>query len=408
MDPLSVPNRLAQMTPLLRLLDVLIVDDDAMLRDVITMMVEAMGCRVATATNGLAALDLIAGQSFDMLITDWQMPGIDGIELVRRLRAMQGDGYLHIIMMTTRAAERTMRTGLDVAVDDFLFKPVDPIHLELSIASARRSIELQRRLARRNRHLAAAMGRARAAYRQIRSDLDIAAATQRTLLPAVQPCGALRHDWLFIPSFGVGGDSLDVRVLPDGRRFFFQIDVSGHGIPAALRSFSLHHRLAARPPVDVATMQAMIAALNRDAQDDAEGAYYTLLCGLVSADGSRVDFIRAGHPMPVIIDAAGVRRLPEGNPPIGLLPGIHYQASNVALEPGDRMLVHSDGLTECANRDGADYGDARVAAFFAARRAEPIGDCMAALEADLRRFRGVRSFDDDVSVLVLERGDRGG
>ncbi len=388
-------------------LNVLIVDDDNLLLEAIAMIVEALGCNVTTAPDGLVALDIFETRSFDLVITDWQMPGLNGIGLVRRLRAMQDDRYLHIVMMTTRAAGRTVRDGLDVEVDDFLFKPVDPAQLELSIASARRSIDLQRRLARRNRHLAAAMARARTAYRRIRTDLDAATATQRSLLPAMQATGPLHHAWLFIPSLGVGGDSLDLRVLPDGQRFFFQIDVSGHGIPAALRSFSLHHRLAARPPQTVAIMQAMVGALNRDAQNEVEGAYYTMLCGIIAADGGQVDFIRAGHPMPLILDEAGPRRMPEGNLPVGLLPGLFYQANSIVLAPGDRMIVHSDGLSDCCSRDGEEFGDARVAAFFADRRHLPVAECMAALDTELRRFRGTSDFEDDVSVLVIERGTGG-
>ncbi len=387
-------------------LNVMIVDDDDLLLEAVAMIVGALGCNVTTAPNGLAALEMIRERNFDVVITDWQMPGLDGIGLVRQLRGMHADRYLHIVMMTTRAVGRSARDGLDVEVDDFLFKPIDPAQLELGIASARRSINLQRRLARRNRHLAAAMERARTAYRRIRSDLDAATATQRSLLPAIKATGPLRHAWLFIPSQGVGGDSLDVRVLPDGQRFFFQIDVSGHGIPAALRSFSLHHRLAGRPPETVTIMKAMVGALNRDAQNEAEGAYYTLLCGLIAADGKQVDFIRAGHPMPMIVGDVGVKWLADGNLPIGLMPGLFYQASSVVLAPGDRFIIHSDGLSDCRNRDGEEYGDARVEAFFSERRDIPIPECMSALDAELRRFRGVGDFEDDVSVLVIERSGK--
>lgn len=384
-------------------LDVLVVDDDPLLREATAIMVEAMGCRVTMAEDGLVALDVIAKQPVDVLITDWQMPGLDGIGLVRHLRACQTGRALHIIMMTTRAAERTRSDGLAALVDEFLFKPIDPVQLEMSVASARRSIDLQRRLTSRNRHLAAAIQRVRTAYGQIRSDLDLAAATQRTLLPPPQSTGELRHAWLFIPSRGVGGDSLNLQLLPDGQRFFFQIDVSGHGLPAALRSFSLHHRLSARPPRNVAEMQAMVAALNNDAQDEPEGSYYTLLCGLIAVGCNRIDLIRAGHTMPMIIDTVGVRPVPEGNPPIGLLPGLCYDVISIELEPGGRLLMNSDGLADCTNLAGEDFGDARVAAFFADRRNLALGDCMTELEKHLRQFRGLRDFDDDVSVLIIER-----
>ena len=396
------------MKPLLRPLDALIADDDPMITEVLSLMVEAMGCRVTTVSDGMAALELLGRQSFDVLITDWQMPHLDGIGLVRRLRSERSDNYLHIVMMTTHAAERTVRDGLDVEVDDFLFKPVDPVRLELAIASARRSIDLQRRLARRNRHLLAMNARARAAYRQIKNDLEAASATQRHLLPPMTFDGPLRHAWLFIPSLGIGGDTLDVRRLADGRSFFFQLDVSGHGIPAALRSFALHHRLSARPPTDPDTMLAMVRALNRDAQDEAEGAYYTMLCGIAAADGSRVDYIRAGHPLPFLVHAGEARQLDAGDPPVGLLPNLLYTANTVLLAPGDRLIIHSDGIADCRNPQGETFGEARLAAFSRDHGDVPLVELTRRLEAELRQFREMRSFEDDVSLLVIERGPAGG
>jgi len=384
-------------------LNVLIVDDDALMIEALAIMIESNGCRVTTACDGMVALELLREFSFDVLLTDWQMPHLDGIALVQSWRRERRDSYLHIIMMTTRAAERTVYDGLKAEVDDFLFKPVDPVFLALALASARRSVDLQQRLARRNRHLVAANKRARAAYRRISDDLEAAVVTQRGLLPKMQMQGPLRHGWLFIPSLGIGGDSLDVCLLPDGRRFFFQIDVSGHGIPAALRSFSLHHRLSARPPVDSNNMQAMVLALNRDAQDDMDGAYYTMVCGMASADGSQIELIRAGHPIPILLHDGVAHLLAAGNPPIGLLPALKYDSTYLNLAPGDRLIIHSDGIADCCNPAGEMFGDARFSAFLESHAGCLLAELIERLEAELRTFRGVRDFEDDVSLLVLER-----
>ncbi len=385
-----------------RPLSVLVVDDDDLVSAFVALQVAAMGCDVATASDGVEALARLDGTPVDVLITDWQMPGVDGIELVRRLRATATERYLHIVMMTTKEAGRTVRQALAVEVDDFLFKPVDPVRLELAIATARRVVGLQRRLARRNHHLAAANTRTRDAYRRIRSDLDAAAATQRALLPPWRLGGALRHAWLFIPATGIGGDTLNVCPGGDGPTFFFQLDVCGHGIPAALRSFSLHHRLSARPPRDVPTLQAMLAALNRDAQSDTADSYYTLSCGLIEPTG-RVSLIRAGHPMALLIQGGQCHPLPAGNLPIGLLPGQRYEATSLDLAPGDRLIVHSDGVSECTDRLGEELGTERLQAFFTDHADLPLDVAVARFEDRLRRFRGTVGFDDDVSLLIIER-----
>jgi sigma-B regulation protein RsbU (phosphoserine phosphatase) len=388
-------------------LDVLIADDDDLILEMVTMLVEGMGCRVATAEDGQAALETLRGGRFDVLISDWQMPRLDGLDLVRAVRRERRENHLHIIMMTTRAAERTMRGGLDVEVDDFLFKPVDPIHLELGIASARRIVELQRRLARRNRHLAAANARAGELYRQIRSDLDAAARTQRSLLPAMRLAGPVRHAWLFLPSLGISGDTLNIRPLRDGRQFFFHLDVSGHGIPAALRSFSLHHRLSPSAPTGPEDLGPLVERLNAESQEDTEGAYFTLVCGVIAADGAGVDLVRAGHPMPILAHRGEARFIADGNPPVGMLPGLAYGAVNVALAPGDRLIIYSDGITECANREGEEFGEARLAAFLGAHADLALPALVERLERLLREFRGVQGFEDDISMLVIERAAEG-
>jgi sigma-B regulation protein RsbU (phosphoserine phosphatase) len=383
-------------------LEVLIADDDELIVEMVTVLVEGMGCLVQSAPDGLAALTMLREGRFDVLISDWQMPGLDGIGLVRAARRDSREDHLHIIMMTTRAAERTMRGGLDVEVDDFLFKPIDPVHLELGIASARRIVALQRRLARRNRHLAAASARVRDLYRQISRDLMAAAATQRGLLPAMQLAGPVRHAWLFMPSLGIGGDTLDMRPLPDGQRFFFHIDVSGHGIPAALRSFSLHNRLSPSPATHAQDIPALVGQLNVEAQDDPEGAYFTMVCGLVSSDGQAVDLVRAGHPMPILLRDGAARFIAEGDLPVGLLPNMAYNPIHVELSPGDRLFIYSDGVTDCASPDGEAFGEARLADFLVGHARLDLPSITERLERTLRDFRGVHGFEDDISMLVIE------
>lgn len=391
------------MSSLDRFLDVLVVDDDDLIREYIALVVIALGCRVATAADGREALTHLAGNPVDVLITDWQMPHLDGIELVRKVRAEPREKHLHIVMMTTHAAGRTIRDGLAVEVDDLLFKPVDLLRLELAVSTARRVVTLQRRLARRNTHLAAASARTRAAYRQIRRGLEAAAITQRNLLPAQRLDGPVRHAWLFIPTLGIGGDTLNVCRLADGTTFFFQLDVCGHGIPAALQSFSLHHRFSARPPSDVTTMSAMLRALNRDAQNANGDSFYTLLCGLIDRNGERVDLIRAGHPLALHQSGETVQALAAGNLPMGLVPDETYSVTSLSLAPGDRLIIHSDGVSECADASGEPFGEDRLLDFFRDRAEVPLATVVKELEGELRQFRGAYAFEDDVSLLVMER-----
>jgi sigma-B regulation protein RsbU (phosphoserine phosphatase) len=388
-----------------RPLNVLVVDDDVLLREFLALQIGAHGCEVSLVGDGEQALEELAARSYDVVITDWQMPRVDGIELVERLRAQpSGDRYLYIIMMTTKAAERTIRTGLQAGVDDFLYKPVDALQLELGLATARRIVDLQSRLSRRNRHLVSAHNRTREAYRRIKSDLEVAAATQRQLLP--QPNlgdGPFRYASLFMPSMDIGGDTLSVTPLDDQRLLFFHVDVSGHGVPAALGSVSAHHQLAMMRP-DRAALPQCVAELNETICERRGDMYFTMVCGVADGSTGKLSFVRAGHPMPLLLRKGEPPRfLEEGGTPVGLIPNMEFPLSEVQLASGERLLLYSDGVTDAENAAGEPFGEARFAS--AAERAKETGieDFLSAMRDTLLSHCGSRHLEDDVSVLVIER-----
>jgi sigma-B regulation protein RsbU (phosphoserine phosphatase) len=90
-----------------------------------------------------------------------------------------------------------------------------------------------------------------------------------------------------------------------------------------------------------------------------------------------------------------------------MLPGLAYGAVNVALAPGARLIIYSDGITECANREGEEFGEARLAAFLGAHADLALPALVERLERLLREFRGVQGFEDDISMLVIERAAEG-
>jgi len=387
-------------------LEVLVADDDVLLREFISLQVEELGCRVSTAEDGQQACDALDAGAFDVLITDWQMPGMDGTQLIERLRARPpSDSYLYIILVTSRAAERTIREGLQAGADDFMYKPLDQLQLELALASARRIVDLQQRLSRRNMHLSRAHSRVRDAYRRIRSDLQAAAVTQRELLPHPSLTGApLRHTSIFIPSMEISGDTLGVDQLDEGRWMFFHVDVSGHGVPAALSSVSAHHQLSMLRPMQNLDLPRGIASLNDQLYRRPGDVYATMICGVADMRSGRIEFVRAGHPLPLVVPARGEPHFLEaGGPPVGLLPQANFPVTEVSLAPGDRLLLYSDGVTECTSPEGEEFGEDRLALAAGDLRAEALEAFVNGLRARLLAHRGSTTFEDDVSVLVIER-----
>lgn len=376
-------------------LRVLVAEDDPLLRAYLVLQVERMGHLATEVGNGEAALAALATGSHDVLISDWVMPGLSGLELVRRIRH-RDQGYLHIILMTSPGETRTIRDALAAGADDFLLKPLTEIDIELGLASAARVVRLKQSLERRNAALEKTRERLELALGEVRRDLDSAARLQRRLLPAPRGVGALRHATSFTPSLSIGGDSLGRVELADGRAFFFALDVSGHGVPAALNSFSLHRRICGLAEVTGGRLEVIAERLNRQLLDEDGEAYFTAAMVSLAPDGTG-ELLRAGHPYPLLIDECGVTSITDGCLPIGMVADAIYRAVPLSLAPGARLLIHSDGVT-----DGG-LEPSRLAGAIAAQRDSELDSAIGAIDWLLLRARNGGAPADDISMLLIER-----
>jgi phosphoserine phosphatase RsbU/P len=398
-------------TPLLRQadrLDVLIVDDDDMLAEYIAIELESRGCQARSVGSAGEALEVM-DDNVDLLITDWNMPGMDGMELVRRVRERSHpDSHLHIVMMTGRDDGGASFAALQAGVDDFLYKPIDAVQLELAVSTARRNRQLHRRLRRRNQLLATAHERTREAFRAVRSDLDAAAKLHERLLPKPERLVGIRAVHLYRPALMLGGDTIGTSDLGGGRTLFFLIDVRGHGVPAALESFHLHHRLKQFRPDSPEALIEGAAMLNREITDRGEDSYATMLAGVIDAPGRQGWILRAGHPPPVLLQGGQPRELEEnGSLPLGWFGDAQFQIERFDFTPGDRLVVYSDGLTECIDRRGEAFAAEDLRKLIATTRERPLDDFVTNLEEALDLRARSRHLQDDVSLLALEHTDMG-
>ncbi|WP_426039658.1 PP2C family protein-serine/threonine phosphatase [Brevundimonas sp. DC300-4] len=385
-------------------LSVLIAEDDELQRAYLMLELERFGCQTHGVEDGAQALLAIADRHFDVLITDWQMPEVDGLDLIRKVRTGYADLPLHVILITARNADTLTRQALEAGADGFLRKPVDELQLELAVASSRRAVALHRRLARRNRRLKEAQSAIRDAYRLVRRDLEAAAELQRRLLPPVVLQGPVQFAWSMQQSLHIGGDTVGAKPLSNGRVLFFQVDVSGHGVPAALGSFMLHNRLSQLCPATPEALIETALTLNREILDQVNDSYATALLMLVEADGARAWIVRAGHPLPLLLRAAGgVEWISEGGPPLGLLPAITLAVEEVDLSIGDRLLVYSDGVTESSAPTGEPLGEDGLVQWCEAHRGGTLPDFVDALASGIERMRAGRPPEDDISMLIIQR-----
>ena len=125
---------------------VLIADDDPVARAIVERIVRARGYEPVLAEGGRAALAAIMKEEVPLLVTDWNMPEIDGLELCRRVRAPQRKAYTYVILLTTQSGRKKLLEALEAGIDDFLTKPVDADELAARLKSGERVIEMQKHL----------------------------------------------------------------------------------------------------------------------------------------------------------------------------------------------------------------------------------------------------------------------
>jgi sigma-B regulation protein RsbU (phosphoserine phosphatase) len=385
---------------------ILIAEDSRSIRLSLAKLLHKWGHEVVQAANGVEALEAFAAAPVSLIISDWMMPEMDGIELCKRVRASDSERYTYFILLTARSEKSDLVEGMEAGADDFISKPFNRSELQVRIRAAERMLDLQGELADRNERLSVA-------YETIRKDLESAAKIQYELLPSEDSqLAGIDFRWLFLPSTFVAGDIFDYCRLDEHHVAFYHLDVAGHGISSALLSVSVSRVLRPDPrqpsmgmsngePVAPAELVSMLNSQFLGRGDTV--LYFTMLYGLLDLRDGHVRLCQAGHPCPLLVEANGQSRfVGDGGFPVAMLPDMEYDEMSLYLSPGDRLVLYSDGITECENHSGEMFGDDRLAELFADDQRGGAKQGLIKLSETLRAWNGSDAFADDVSVLALE------
>lgn len=397
---------------------VLVVDDSRLQRRILTASLRKWGFAVSEAASGEEALAICRDAPPDLVLSDWMMPGMSGIEFCGEFRSMPRENYGYFILLTSKSDKADIASGLDAGADDFLTKPVNPGELRARIAAGERIMRMERELTEKNRLVSSTLGELRTLYDSLDSDLIEAKKLQQSLISdRHRDFGTAEVSMLLRSAGHVGGDLVGMFAACDTRIGLYGIDVSGHGISSALMTARLAGYLSgAAPEQNVALRRQQdgsfvprppgqtIAALNDLFLSELETEhYFTLLLADVDLATGRVVMAQAGHPYPALQRADGrVEAVGRGGLPVGLIPGAEFEEVEVWLAPGDRLMIHSDGVTECAAPDGGMLDDAGLARILAGLRGVRAMACLESLVWKLADFAGDDSFADDVSAILLE------
>ncbi len=401
-----------------RPLRVMIVDDSRLQRKILSSTVKRWGFDVVEADSAENALKMIDSDLPDVVLSDWMMPGMNGLEFCEMFRALSGDRYGYFILLTSKSDKDEVAAGLDAGADDFLTKPVNAHELRARIRAGERILEMRGQLTEQNRLISETLDELQRVHDSIHDDLIEAKKLQQSLIPNRHIAFETGSVSLLLRQSGlVGGDLVGVFPAGDAHLGLFSIDVSGHGISSALMTARLAGYLSATSPdQNVALTQgpdgkyrprapkAVIEELNDLVLDEMETEhYFTLLLATVEVATGQVVMSQAGHPHPTVQRASGEVVIDgPGGFPVGLVSGATFSQFETTLSPGDRLLILSDGVVECPNETGKMLDEDGLR-----RIVEDLHDTSgpAFLEQmmwQLSEFAGETAFPDDISGLLLE------
>lgn len=383
-------------------MQVLVVEDARDQRRLLCAVVRKLGHQVFEAEDGLQALALLAEQpEIRIVISDWMMPELDGIGLCEAIRNSDFNRYIYFVLLTGKTDREAMVEGLSVGADDFLSKPVDIRELEVRLKAGQRVVELELTLDRKNDQLVEALN-------TVENDLAAAARTHESLLCPPATLQGVGFDWHFQPSQILGGDMFGYHELDDEHLVFYQLDVAGHGIPSALFSFALNNLL--RDINDNSSPEQLLQQLNKRFQGSAETMlYFTMSYGVLHTPSGHVRIIHAGHPPTIWLQNDNtVKSIGRPGVPVGMMPSVKWHSDELIMQPGDRLFLYSDGITEC-EQDGQDselFGEQRLVNLLQSSASLPMRDMIERVWCELCQWRGSDTFDDDMTYLVMEyRGE---
>lgn len=397
---------------------VLVVDDSRVQRKILSASLNRWGYSVVEAGSGEEAMDICRARAVDIVLSDWMMPGMNGLEFCKKFRALDRVGYGYFILLTSKSEKGEVAHGLEIGADDFLTKPVNGDELRARIAAGERILEMERELQEKNRLVSTTLEEIQHLYDTLDRDLIEAKKLQQSLVrERYRDFGAAEVSLLLRSSGHVGGDLVGLFPIGDTRIGIYGIDVSGHGITSAMMTARLAGYLSGtstdqnvalvtgpagdyepRAPAETVALLNQLVLEEMDTEH-----YFTLLLGNIDLRTGELVLCQAGHPHPIVQRADGSTEIVgHGGMPVGLFDGADYDEFRVTLNSGDRLFIPSDGVTECPSPDGTLLDDDGVCAFIESHATTRGENLLEHLVWHLNDYSSSKDFPDDVSAVLLE------
>lgn len=376
---------------------ILVIDDDPSVLKMIQRSLRHQGHEVVVATNGKEGLEQAQQLQPALIICDWMMPYVDGLEVCRQVKANPDLSITFFILLTARIGLEDRIEGLNTGADDFLSKPIEISELQARVRAGLRLHQVSQDLQTQKQML--------------EDELAEAATYVRALLPTPLT-GEVSIDARFIPSRQLGGDCFDYFWLDPDYLVMYLLDVSGHGLAAALPSILVLNLLRSQslPNVNFYQPQDVLRGLNDTFQMSSQNEkYFTIWYGVYNRTKRQLTYASAGHPPAILIavdkdDQAQIQQLRTPSLPIGMLPDITFTCDRCTIPVDGTLYVFSDGVYELNPLEqemwGLDEFITLLSDLNASATPQPLN--LDDILQHVQRANIVDAFNDDVSLLKIQ------
>ncbi len=379
--------------------EILVVDDDAMSRKVLAQLLTSAGYSCRVCEDGSAALKIVHARPPSLLLLDFDMPGPNGAEVLKRLRSDQHPAVAQIpaIMLTAHGSEQSEVSCLQAGADDFVTKPINAAVLRARIETQLRLRSMRRQLERQNDEL-------EEWRRNLERDLAAARLTQQSLIPQKPPAlPGWQVATCYRPVIQVGGDIYGWLRMKDGRILFWIADGTGHGAAAALLT-TLAKLLFHHGSMEHEAPASVMEAVNHDFRSIfGARSFMTAMCVALNPATGRASVVGAGHPPLLVVRHNGATEsIASITAPLGLIEHPEFTETPIDFESGDTFLLYTDGLLGWPKN-----GQRRLTPGQLEKMLDPsTPSAEALLEGILRQAapnNGENALPDDLTALAVRR-----
>lgn len=366
---------------------ILIVDDVKANVDVLVQLLRE-DYKLSVALGGEAALKSAEKLPPDLVLLDIVMPGIDGYEVCRRLRASPATAEVPVMFLSALDEVRSKALGFEAGGNDYLTKPFEALEVKARVHS-----------------LLKAKAYSDAVKQKIANELRIASEIQMGMLrhqvQEIVDGTGLQAAARMEPAREVGGDFYDIIRVGNDRVVVVVGDVSGKGVPAAL-FMAVSTTLARVIGRDHDCPGRILTLINNAlVEQNPQTMFVTMACAVIDLAKDTMRYASGGHPSPVRLRSGQSPLLPfdSTGPMVGVFPDVEFTSQEHPFPKGDGYVFYTDGVTEAMNAAGELFGNDRLLSSFNTS-APPLE----ALHEAVRAHAAGHPQSDDITIVTISRG----